>query len=84
MHQGIWPFKQLNACHRTPGIRRVGIASSIQVLAKMRAELTFSVFESVDAAESVSVNPKRDAFIATGMAMSYICVAFAATKAMSL
>lgn len=40
--------------------------SCVQVLAKLRAELTFSVFESVDAADNETVNPQRDAFVATG------------------
>lgn len=38
----------------------------LQVLAKLRAELTYSVFESVDAAENDVINPQRDSLLATG------------------
>lgn len=40
--------------------------SGLQVLAKIRAQLTFEVFESVEATESDVANPLRDSFVATG------------------
>lgn len=38
----------------------------MQVLAKLRAELTYSVFESVDATERGDINPQRESLLASG------------------